>query len=155
MNGKGEVLIIDQPTVASVQDRVRGFEEGLTAFPDIKVVAKLSADGQRARAAQIMEDTLQAHRTVTGVFGINDNMALGAAGVIEAAGRKDIAVVGYDASDEAQTAIKKGGPLKADVIQYPDQIGRAAIDVIAQHLAGQTVPPLKAVNVGIWDGKSK
>jgi ribose transport system substrate-binding protein len=89
------------------------------------------------------------------VFGINDNMALGAAGVIEAAGRKDIAVVGYDASDEAQTAIKKGGPLKADVIQYPDQIGRAAIDVIAQYLAGQTVPPLKAVNVGIWDGKSK
>jgi ribose transport system substrate-binding protein len=155
MNGKGEVLVIDQPTVASVQDRVKGFEEGLKAYPGITIVAKLSSEGQRAKAAQIMEDTLQAHHNVSGVFAINDNLALGAVGVIEAAGRKDIVVVGYDASDEAQAAIKKGGPLKASVIQYPQQIGRAAIDVIAEHLAGQSVPAIKAVDVGIWDGKSK
>jgi ABC-type sugar transport system substrate-binding protein len=155
MGGKGEVLIIDQPTVASVQDRVKGFEEGLKAFPDITVVAKLSAEGQRSKAVQIMEDALQAHPKLTGVFAINDNCALGAVGVIETAGRKDISVVGYDASDEAQQAIRSGGPLKADVVQYPQQIGKAAIDVIADYLAGQPVPALKAVDVGIWDGKSK
>ncbi|HEX5069443.1 MAG TPA: substrate-binding domain-containing protein [Vicinamibacterales bacterium] len=155
MGGKGEVLIIDQPTVASVQDRVRGFEEGLRAFPEITIVAKLSGEGQRSKAVQIMEDALQAHPRLSGVFAINDNCALGAVGVIETAGRKDIAVVGYDASDEAQAAIRSGGPLKADVIQHPEQIGKAAIDVIAQHLAGQPVPALKAVDVGIWDGKSR
>jgi ribose transport system substrate-binding protein len=155
MGGKGKVLVIDHPTVASVQDRVKGFEEGLKAFPGITVVAKPSCDGQRAKAAQIMEDMLQAHRDLTGVFGINDDAALGAAGVIEAAGRKDIVVVGYDATDEAQAAIKKGGPLKADVIQYPQTIGREAIDIIAHHLAGQKVPAIKAIDVGIWDGKSK
>jgi ribose transport system substrate-binding protein len=155
IGGKGEVLIIDQPTVASVQDRVKGFEEGLKAFPDITVVAKLSADGQRSKAVQIMEDALQAHPKLTGVFAINDNCALGAVGVIETAGRKDISVVGYDASDEAQQAIRSGGPLKADVVQYPQQIGKTAIDVIADYLAGQPVPALKAVDVGIWDGKSK
>lgn len=155
MGGKGKVLIIDHPTVASVQDRVRGFEEGMKAFPGITIVAKLSAEGQRAKAAQVMEDALQAHGDLGGVFGINDDCALGAAGVIEAAGRKDIFVVGYDASDEAQAAIRKGGPLKADVIQYPQQIGHAAIDAIAAHLAGQPVPALKAVDVGIWDGNSK
>jgi ribose transport system substrate-binding protein len=155
IGGQGKVLIIDHPTVASVQDRVRGFEEGLKKYPGITVVAKLSADGQRAKATQIMEDMLQAHRDLAGVFGINDDSALGAAGVIEAAGRKDIIVIGYDASDEAQAAIKKGSPLKADVIQYPQVIGKTAIDLIAAYLAGEKVPPLKAIDVGIWDGTGK
>ena len=155
IGGKGKVLIIDQPTLASVQERVRGFEEGLKKYPDIQIVAKPGADGQRAKAAQVMEDMLQAHRDLAGVFGINDDSALGAAGVIEAAGRKDIVVIGYDATDEAQAAIKKGGPLKADVIQYPEVIGKTAIDVIADHLAGKTVPAIKAIDVGIWDGSGK
>jgi ribose transport system substrate-binding protein len=155
MGGKGKVLIIDHPTVASVQDRVRGFEDGLKAYPEMTIVAKPSADGQRAKATQVMEDMLQAHRDLKGVFGINDDSALGAAGVIEAAGRKDIFVVGYDATDEAQAAIKRGGPLKADVIQYPQKIGRTAIDIIARHLAGETVPAVMAIDVGVWDGKSK
>lgn len=155
MGGKGKVLVIDHPTVASVQDRVRGFEDGLKAYPDMTIVAKLSADGQRAKATQVMEDMLQAHRDLKGVFGINDDSALGASGVIEAAGRKDIFVVGYDATDEAQAAIRKGGPLKADVIQYPQKIGRTAIDIIARHLAGETVPAVMAIDVGVWDGKSK
>ena len=155
IGGKGKVIVIDHPTVASVQDRVRGFEEGLKKYPGITIVAKPSADGQRAKATQIMEDMLQAHRDLAGVFGINDDSALGAAGVIEAAGRKDIVVIGYDATDEAMAAIRKGGPLKADVIQYPQVIGKTAIDVIADHLAGVSVPAIKAIDVGIWDGTGK
>ena len=155
IGGKGKVIVIDHPTVASVQDRVRGFEEGLKKYPGITIVAKLSADGQRAKATQIMEDMLQAHRDLVGVFGINDDSALGAAGVIEAAGRKNIVVIGYDATDEAQAAIRKGGPLKADVVQYPHIIAKTAIDLIADHLAGVSVPALKAIDVGIWDGTGK
>jgi len=101
-----------------------------------------------------MEDALQAHRDLRGVFGINDDSALAAASVIEAAGRKDIAVVGYDASDEGQAAIRKGGPLKADVIQYPRQIGKTAIDMIAKHLAGEPVPAVVPIQVGTVDAKS-
>ena len=150
MGGKGKVVIIDHPTVASVQDRVKGFEEALKKYPGITIVAKPSANGNRDKATQVMEDMLQAHRDITGVFGINDSTALGAAGVIEAAKRKDIVVVGFDASDEAQAAIRKGGPLKADVVQYPRKIGQTIIDVIAKHLAGESVPKLVPIEVGIW-----
>lgn len=149
MGGKGKVIIIDHPTVASVQDRVKGFEDAMKKYPGISIVAKPSADGQRAKATQVMEDMLQAHRDIAGVFGINDDSALGAAGVITAAGRKDIVVVGFDAGDEAQAAIKSGGPLKADVIQYPAKIGQTAIDLIAKVLAGEAVPSSVAVDVGI------
>jgi ribose transport system substrate-binding protein len=96
-----------------------------------------------------MEDMLQAHPDVTGVFGINDDSALGALGVVTASGRKDIVIVGYDATDEEQAAIKSGGPLKASVVQYPTKIGQTAIDLIADALAGKAVPTSVAVDVGI------
>jgi ribose transport system substrate-binding protein len=132
-----------------VQERVRGFDEELRNHPNIHVVARPGADGQRARAMAAMEDMLQAHPDLAGVFGINDDSALGALSVVEAAGRKDIAIVGYDATDEAKAAIARGSALKADVAQDPMQIGRTAIDMIARHLGGEQVPPRVAVDVGL------
>lgn len=149
MGGKGKVVIIDHPTVASVQERVKGFEDAMKKYPGISIIAKPSADGQRAKAAQVMEDMLQAHRDITGVFGINGPTALAAAGAISTAGRTDIAVVGFDADDEVQAAIKSGGPLKASVAQSPTKIGQTAIDLIADALAGKAVPTSVAVDVGI------
>ena len=146
---KGDVVIIDQPTVASVQERVRGFDEEMRNHPNVHVVARPGADGQRARAMAAMEDMLQAHPDLAGVFGINDDSALGALSVVEAAGRKNIVIVGYDATDEARAAIRRGSALKADVAQDPGQIGRTAIDMIARHLAGEQVPALVAVKVGL------
>ena len=150
LGGAGDVLIIDHPTVASVQDRVRGFEEEMRKHPGIRIVGKPSSDGQRARAMAVMEDMLQAHSGLRGVFGINDDSALGATAVLDAAGRTDIVVIGYDATEEAQQAIRSGGPLKADVVQYPGRIGRTAIEMIARHLAGESVPPVVPIEVGIW-----
>ena len=154
LGGRGKILIIDHPTVASVQDRVRGFEEELKQYPEMAIVGRPSSDGQRARAMAIMEDMLQAHRDLKGVFGINDDSALGATAVLEAAQRKDVVVVGYDATPEAQAAIRRGGPLKADVVQYPRKIGRTAIELIARHLAGEKVPPLVAVEVGVVNAET-
>ena len=149
LNDKGTVIIIDHPEVASVQDRTRGFDEEMKKHPGIAVVGRPSASGQRARAMAVMEDMLQAHRDLNGVFGINDDSALGALSVLEAAGRKDVVVVGFDATSEAQDAIRKGGALKADVMQYPTKLGTTAIDVIAKHLAGETVPAAVPVEVTV------
>jgi ribose transport system substrate-binding protein len=149
LDGAGTVLIIDHPTVASVQERVRGFEEELKQHPRLTIVDRPSSDGQRAKAMAVMEDMLQTHRDLRGVFGINDDSALGALAVLQAAGRSDVVVVGYDATPEAQQAIRAGGALKADVIQHPREIGRKAAEMIARHLAGETVPRLVTVQVGL------
>lgn len=154
IHGRGKVLIIDHPTVASVQDRTRGFDEVMQKYPEITIVARPSADGQRARATQIMEDLLQAHRDLRGVFGINDDSALGAANVIEAAGRTDIVVVGFDATDEAQAAIRRGSPLKADIAQHPRTIGETAMDIVIRHLAGEKVPANVPIGVGVVDAST-
>ena len=154
LGDRGAVLIIDHPTVASVQDRVRGFEEELRKHPDISIVGRPSADGQRAKAMAVMEDMLQAHPDLKGVFGINDDSALGALAVLEAAGRKDVVIVGFDATPDAQRAIRSGGPLKADVIQNPKKIGSTAVEMVARHLAGERVPPIVPVEVALFEKES-
>jgi ribose transport system substrate-binding protein len=149
LGGSGAVIVIDHPEVASVQDRTRGFEEEIKKHPGIRVVGRPSASGQRARAMAVMEDMLQAHRDLRGVFAINDDSALGALSVLDAAGREDIVIVGFDATEEAQKAIRTGGPLKADVMQYPTKLGTTAIDVIAKHLAGEQVPAAVPIEVNV------
>jgi ribose transport system substrate-binding protein len=147
----GSVAIIDEPEVTSVQDRVKGFKAGLAAgCPGVKIVADIDGGGERAKANNSMEDVLQSHKDLKGVFGINDDSALGAAKAIEAAGLKGkVIVIGYDATPEARTAIKDGS-MYGDAIQYPDQIGGKTIDAINSYFAG-TKPPAKiSVAVGTY-----
>ena len=147
-NHAGAVAIIDEPEVTSVQDRVKGFKEALTAgCPNAKIVADISGGGERDKASSVMEDLLQSHKDLKGVFGINDDSALGAAKAIQAAGLSGkIAVVGYDATPEAQTAIKDG-QMYGDAIQHPDQIGSMTIDAIHDFFGGKT--PDKRIDVAV------
>jgi len=147
----GTVAIIDEPEVTSVQDRVKGFRSGLQAgCPGVTVVADIDGGGERAKASSSMDDILQSHKDIRGVFGINDDSALGAAKSIEAAGLKGkIAVVGYDAGPEARVAIKNGS-MYGDAIQHPDQIGAKTIDAINDSFAGKTVPAKISVPVGTF-----
>jgi ribose transport system substrate-binding protein len=151
LNGKGNVAIINQPIVTSVLDRVKGFMEAIANYPDIKVVADVNGDGVRDRAMQAAADILQAHPKLDGIFGINDDSALGALDAATQFNRMNIAIVGYDAIDPARDAIKKGTPLKADVIQYPKIIGSTTIAKIAEYFGGATIPKLVPVEVGIVD----
>lgn len=147
----GTVAIIDEPEVTSVQDRVKGFRAGLASgCPNVKVVADIDGGGERAKANNSMEDILQSHKDIKGVFGINDDSALGAAKAVEAAGLKGkVIVIGYDATPEARTAIKNGS-MYGDAIQHPDQIGAKTIDAINAYFSG-TKPPAKiAVPVGTF-----
>jgi ribose transport system substrate-binding protein len=151
LGGQGDVIIIDHPEVASVQDRTQGFEDEIRKVPGIHVVGRPSASGQRAKAMAVMEDMLQAHKNLKGVFAINDDSALGALAVLNAAHRQDVVIVGFDATAEAQAAIRLRGALKADIAQHPTQIGTTTIATVARYLAGEKVPATVAVEVSVID----
>jgi ribose transport system substrate-binding protein len=147
----GSVAIVDEPEVTSVQDRVKGFKAALASgCPGVKIVADIDGGGERAKASSVTEDILQSHKDLKGIFGINDDSALGAAKAIDAAGLKGkVVVVGYDATPEARTAIAAGS-MYGDAIQHPDQIGSKTIDAIADSFAGKPVPAKIAVPVGTF-----
>ncbi len=149
-NGGG-IAIVDEPEVTSVQDRVKGFKEALAQHcPGVKVVADVDSGGTRAKASSDTGDILQAHRDLKGIFGINDDSALGALAAVKAAGMTGkIAIVGYDATSEARDAIAKG-EMYGDAIQYPAKIGAKTIDVIAGYFAGTKPDSLVKIAVGTY-----
>jgi len=145
----GTVAIIDEPEVTSVQDRVKGFRQSLAAnCPGVTVVADIDAGGTRDKADSSTGDVLQAHKDLKGIFGINDDSALGALAAVKAAGLTGkVAIVGYDANSEARAAIG-AGLMYGDAIQYPEDIGAKTIDAIHTYFTGGKPAPVVHVNVG-------
>lgn len=141
LNGVGKVAIIDHPEVESVIQRVSGFEEELRNYPGMQIVAKLSGHGVKDQAYRTAEDILQTHRDLAGIFGINDDSALGALAAVEKAGRTGrVTIVGFDAVPEAREAIA-AGKIYADVVQQPEEIGRRTIEAVKTYVSGRSVPP--------------
>ncbi len=151
LNGKGEIALINHPTVTSVLDRVQGFKEALAAFPDLTIVADVNANGVRDKAMQAAADILQAHPNLDGVFGINDDSALGALDAVQQFQRAGIVIVGYDGTPLALDAIRKDTALKADVVQHPKKIGTILIAKIAEYFSGASLPKVIPVEVGLVD----
>lgn len=151
LNGKGNVAVINQPAITSVLDRVKGFMEAISKYPGIKIVADVNGQGVRDRSLQAAADVLQSHPDLNGIFGINDDSALGALDAVKQFNRKGISIVGYDATPPARKEILEGSSLKADVIQNPNLIGTTTIEKIKEYLEGKTVPKIVPVDVGIVD----
>jgi len=155
LGGGGNIVILDQPTVASVRDRVAGFREALRRFPNIRVVATPAVErGLRLEAKQKMDNVLSTGQRIDAVFGTNDDCALGALAAIEAAGRNEVIIVGYDATPEARAAITRGSALAADAVQDPVTIGRLTIAMVAAKLRGESVPTVVPVPVGLVERDS-
>src|SRR5262249_54196251 len=77
--GRGEIAIIEGTTGhESTESRRRGFLAAIAAAPGLAVVASQSANGERDRAFSVMQNILQGHPQLRGVFAANDEMALGA-----------------------------------------------------------------------------
>lgn len=123
------------PGSSAARERGEGFNE--VAGSSLDVVAKQTANFNRAEGLTVMENILQSNPDVTGVFAHNDEMALGALEAIEAAG-KDITVVGFDATDDAVQAVEEGR-LAGTVAQKPQLIGEMAVDTAVKSLNGEEV----------------
>ena len=151
LNGKGKVAIIGQPTVTSVLDRVQGFRDAIGKYPGITVVADVNGEGVRDKAMQAAADVLQAHPDLDGIFGINDDSALGSLDAVTQFNRQNISIIGYDAIPAAADAIRRGSALKADVVQFPSKIGETTIMKIKDYFSGAVIPKVVPVEVGIVD----
>lgn len=139
--GKGDIAIIDFPTVTSVQERVKGFETAIAKYPGIKIVAKPAPEQtDEARAFPVAQDLLQSHPTLKGIFAINDACGRGVIQAATATHRDDLVLVTMDGDQQAIQYIRQGSILKADAAQFPKTIGRATVDAIAKHAIGETVP---------------
>ncbi len=131
------------PGASATIDRGAGFHEAADEVLD--VAASQSANFERAEGMSVMENILQSEPELKGVFAHNDEMALGALQAI-AASKKDIKVVGFDATDDAVNEVK-AGKMTATVAQKPELMGETAILTAIKLIAGEEVEKSLPVEV--------
>lgn len=123
--------------------RSAGYHDIIDQYPDLAMVAQQSANWSQTEAYEKMESILQANPDIKGVISGNDTMAMGAWAALEAAGRTDVIVVGFDGSNDVRDSIKAGG-IKATVLQPAYRQAQLAVEQADQYLqTGSTGQPEK------------
>lgn len=117
---------------AAVQ-RGKGFEKEIKG--NLNLVTKQSANFDRAKGLSTMQNILQAHSDIKGIFAQNDEMALGAVKAVKDA---DIKIVSIDGTPDGLAAVKKG-TIDGIVAQEPKQEGKLALQAAYDYYAGKTV----------------
>ncbi|WP_441959339.1 substrate-binding domain-containing protein [Mycolicibacterium houstonense] len=125
---------------AVARDRGDGFKAAVAAQPNITVVDGPYADYTRSKAVTAMQDLLQAHPDLKGVYAQNDDMALGALQVLVENNRTDVKVFGVDGLMEAVRAIATGDQYIATALNDPTAEGQLAIDTAVKVARGESVP---------------
>jgi len=138
INGEGEILVLQGKTGSSAsRERGKGFEEGLKDNPNIKVVAKQTAEFERAKGLDVTTNLLQAHPNVKAIFAENDEMALGAVEALGNKAGKEVKVIGFDGAEDAVKAIKDGR-MYASIAQQPVKMAEQAVIEASKLLKGET-----------------
>lgn len=152
MGGEGTVFIIEGSTGAQTSiDRVTGFEKALAEYPNVEVVAQQSANYSRADALNVVQNLLQSYPDVDAILCCNDEMALGSAEAVDAAGKTgEIMISGQDANDDAVSALKEG---KITITSYGDPYMQGYTSIVAaiDVLEGKEVEDFYEVKTKVVD----
>jgi ABC-type sugar transport system substrate-binding protein len=154
MNGKANIVELQgTPGAAPAIDRKKGFEEGISKYPDMKIIASQSGDFRRAGGKEVMEALLKTYgKEITAVYAHNDDMALGAIQALAEAGRNpgtDVIVVSIDgvkSAFEAMVAKKMNCTVECNPL-----LGPMAFTAIEQAIKGEKLPKKTVVQDHTFD----
>ena len=140
LGGRGKVAVLEGiPGHETGDARLGGFHEALQEQSGIEVIASQTANWERALGYNVFQNLLQSNPDIQALFACNDMMALGALAAIAAAGKTgEIIVVGFDAIDDARSAIRKG-EMHGSIAQFPSEMGRLAVEKAFDLLNGKTI----------------
>jgi ribose transport system substrate-binding protein len=141
IGGKGKVVHIDGvPAAITAQNRKKGLERALKEFPGIELLASQPGNYRRLPAVQVFENLMQRFPQIDGVVCANDDMAVGVAEALAAAGRAGkTKVVGIDAIPDGAAAILAGKMQASADFSGHDQ-GYLATAAAIRHLRGEKMP---------------
>jgi ribose transport system substrate-binding protein len=152
MNGKGKIVHIEGvPAAITAQNRKKGFERAVKETPGIEVLASQPGNYRRLPAVQVFENLMQRFPVIDAVVCANDDMAVGIAEALIAAGRGGQArVVGIDGIPDATAAIAAGKMFATADFSGHDQ-AYLAVTAAVRHLRKQPVPKDVSLPVVIID----
>ncbi len=123
------------PGASATRERGQGFHN--IADKMLTVVTKQTAEFDRTKGLNVATNMLQANPDVVAIFAHNDEMALGAIQAAKSAG-KQIFIVGFDGTEDAQKAVQDG-TMAATIAQQPELMGKLAVETAAKVVKGEKV----------------
>ena len=138
IGGEGKVAMLLGPSGApTFRNLAEGYTEVMAKYPKVEIVFRADGAMTRERGVKQAEDALVANPDLKVIYA--DDVALGAAQAVEAAGRADKTIVtGMNGVPPALHAVKDG-KLAMTVELNPYLWGRLGVDVLAQYLKGDKV----------------
>ena len=137
--GSGSVAQLEgTPGADPARDRGQGFQDAIDTQSAVEVIASQSANFDRAEGLNVAENILQANPDIAGIFAQNDEMALGAVQALGDNAGDDVKVVGFDAIEDALSAIQDG-TMNATVAQQPAEIGSLGVENAISVINGESV----------------
>ena len=138
-----------------------GFLKAIKAGGIDGTVAQAPSDWDREKGMSVATDMLTARPDIQGIYGANDDVAMGVLQAVKVAGRlDDVLVVGHNGTCEALGSILKGELDMTNMI-FARPIGADMIDAAIKIVHGEEVPSFIAMKVlaidtawanGILDG---
>jgi len=109
MGEKGNYIeLVGKESDTNAGVRSQGFHSIIDQYPNMKMAARQTANWSQTEAYSVIESLLQANPDINGIICGNDTMALGSQAAIEAAGRPDIIVMGFDGNDNVLDSMLQG-----------------------------------------------
>lgn len=152
LGGKGKIIHIDGvPAAITAQARKRGLDRALKDFPGIELLTSQPGQYRRLPAVQVFENLMQRYPDIDGVMSANDDMAVGIAEALAAAGRGGkTRVTGVDGIPDATAAIAAGKMFATADFSGHDQ-AYLAVHAAVRHLRKQAVPKEITLPIQIID----
>lgn len=141
LHGNGNVALLPfVPTAATSIQREQGFTQQLGKYPGLKLVAKQYDQSDVNTALSVMQNILNAHPDLNGVFAANEPGVIGTIHALQAANKVGkVEVVGFDNATDEVTALQQG-QIQALIVQNPYQIGYQGVADMVKMIHHQSVP---------------
>lgn len=131
----------------AAKSREEGFQEGMKAIPEAKIVANQEGGFDQEKSLNAMTNILQAQNQIDAVFGANDDNTVGALRAIDGANRYKpagdpghILIIGLDGTAQALDAIRQGKQ-DATISQNPIRMAERSLGFIKDLVVdGKQVP---------------
>ncbi|MBR5360220.1 MAG: ABC transporter substrate-binding protein [Lachnospiraceae bacterium] len=113
-------IVVGTAASLTINERLAGFYQYWTNnAPDKWFIVSdiMNCNGDISRAEGMIKDTISANPSLRGLYGTNNGPSKAIAGFVSASGRSDIAVVGFDYSDEIKSIINSDDHYASTVLQ--------------------------------------
>lgn len=150
LKGKKGAKVVELAGTDSLEltgQRTQGFDDALKNYPNIKKVARQSAEFTVESGQAKMAELLQAESSFDALWNHDDDQGVGAERAIKQARRDEFIMVGGAGSKHVMDAIKADDTVMKATVLYPPTMAASAVDLARALGQGKGVSGLASLEI--------